>query len=77
MTVEIAVPPTLADWINPSIAPRFFSGSASTSEALNIELPAQLVIALKNAKMQVRTKLFERKVITMKTVDVVKPIAIK
>ena len=45
------MPPTEAELKNPMIALRFVSGRASTMEALNMVLPAQLVRPAKNAKI--------------------------
>ena len=52
ITEDNAEPPTEADEIKPSIAPRFSSGRASISEALKIAFPAALRNPLINAKIQ-------------------------
>jgi hypothetical protein len=50
-----AEPPTEAEEIKPIIAPLFFSGSASISDALNMALPAVLRKAPMKANMHIVT----------------------
>ena len=65
----------LADWKKPNIAPRFSSGRAGISDALNTVLPAQLRKAPKNTKMQVSQKIFERYAPTINKTDADNPTA--
>ena len=59
---DSATPPTDADDINPRIAPRFSSGSASISEALKIAFPAAFRNPLIKAKMHIGTNWFDKNV---------------
>ena len=75
MTVEIAVPPTLADCMNPRIVPLFSSGRASISEALKIVFPAVFKNAPIKTKMHIVRKSVDRYANTKKISDSEKPIA--
>ena len=54
MSAERAVPPTVTERIDPSIALLFSSGRASINEALNTVLPIQLRIYAIKTKMRIQ-----------------------
>ena len=76
MRDDIAVPPILAEEKAPIIAPLFFSGRASTNEALKIELPTVFINAPKNANIHKGRNSVDKNAKTKNTQDKQNPIAI-